>query len=122
MEFQEYMKIKQRMVKTNSQKKCNIGCWLCPLSDQKNGMGIGCRELEWRYPEKAEDIVKQWVKEHPAKTYARDFLSKFPSAKKGADTVTPRICRCDIYDTPKYCAGKCADCWNKPMEEDPAHE
>ncbi|SCJ66409.1 Uncharacterised protein [Anaerotruncus sp. 2789STDY5834896] len=116
MELREYMAIKHRMVKTNSQKKCNIGCWLCPLSDQKNGMGIGCRELEWRYPEKAEDIVKQWAKEHPAKTYAQDFLSKFPKAPKD-NYGTPAACRKTIYGGSCIDNADCEDCWNEPMEE-----
>ena len=57
MELNEYMSIKRRMVKTSSQKKCNVGCWDCSLSDKNNGIGVGCRELEWRHPEKAEEIV-----------------------------------------------------------------
>ena len=115
MELKEYMSIKRRMVKTNSQKKCNIGCWLCPLSDHKNGMGIGCRELEWRYPEKAEDIVKQWAKEHPAKTYAQDFFSKFPRALKET-SGEPRVCRKYVYEGDCRCGDNCVDCWNEPME------
>ena len=115
MEFQEYMKIKQRIVKTNSQKKCNIGCWLCPLSDHKNGMGIGCRELEWRYPEKAEEIVKQWAKEYPQKTCAQDFFEKYPKAEKDK-YGNPKPCRKDIYGGCCSDYDSCTECWNEPME------
>ena len=121
MELKEYMSIKRRIVKTNSQKKCNIGCWLCPLSDQKNGMGIGCRELEWRYPEKAEDIVKQWAKEHPQKTYMEDFLEKFPKAKIGEHNI-PTACREYIYGGGCPEPANCLACWNEPMEEGPTHD
>lgn len=121
MELKEYMSIKRRIVKTNSQKKCNIGCWLCPLSDQKNGMGIGCRELEWRYPEKAEDIVKQWAKEHPQKTYAQDFFEKHPNARKD-EFGNPFVCRKDVCGGSCVGSDNCVDCWNEPMEEDPAHD
>lgn len=119
MDLKEYMSIKRRIVKTSSQKKCNVGCWDCPLSDKNNGIGVGCRELEWRHPEKAEEIVKQWAKEHPVKTYAQDFFEKFPNARK-AKTGRPAVCREQIYNIEGTAciAGPCTECWNEPMEDD----
>ena len=33
-------------------------------------------------PEKAVEIVEQWAKDHPRKTYRDDFFEKFPDAPK----------------------------------------
>ena len=43
------------------------------------------------FPEEAVEIVEQWSKEHPIKTYKDDFLEKFPK--------------------------DCELCWNMPIEE-----
>lgn len=123
MEFTDYMSIKRRIVKTSNLGFCNIECLECPLSDKHNGIGVGCQTFETRYPEKAEDIVKQWAKEHPKKTYMEDFLEKFPKAEKDEHGI-PEVCRKNIYGGTKHCSNydSCTECWNEPMEEDPAHE
>ena len=121
MELKEYMSIKRRMVKTSNLSFCNIECLECPLSDKHNGIGVGCQTFETRYPEKAEDIVKQWAKEHPAKTYAQDFFEKHPNARKD-DFGQPKMCREYVYGGDCRGDDNCVDCWNEPMEEDPAND
>lgn len=123
MEFAEYMKIKQRMVKYSlKMRACMEDCGECAFHTQNNSLKCHCSDVELIDPELAENIVKQWAKEHPTKTYAQDFLELHPNAKKNEYTKSPATCRNHVYGTPKYCAGKCADCWNEPMEEDRAHD
>lgn len=122
MELREYMAIKRRMGKFDKKKrKCRLPCDACPLEYNNNGTGMVCYWFEMLYPEKAEDIVKQWAKEHPAKTYAQDFFSKFPRALKET-SGEPRVCREYVYGGDCRGGDNCVDCWNEPMEEDPAHE
>ena len=66
------------------------------------------------FPEEAVEIVEQWSKEHPIKTYKDDFLEKFPNA-----VIAENICRYHVYKT-GGCdgfTGDCELCWNEPMEE-----
>ena len=93
----------------------------CAFHTQNNGLKCHCSDVELIDPELAENIVKQWAKEHPAKTYAQDFLSKFPKAPKD-NYGTPAACRKTIYGGSCIDNADCEDCWNEPMEEDPAHE
>lgn len=75
MEFKEYMKIKRRMVKYDLKKRvCTQNCVKCAFRTQNNGLKCHCSDIELIDPELAENIVKQWAKEHPQKTYAQDFF------------------------------------------------
>lgn len=72
---------------------------------------------------KAIEIVQKWSDEQPKKTYAQDFLEKFPEAQRNWDGV-PFVCRKRIYGgihsaTSEGCddTKACYRCWNKPMEE-----
>ena len=71
---------------------------------------------------KAVENLQKWSDEHPKKTYAQDFLEKFPEAQRGSDG-TPFVCRKTIYgEVPpkdKRCDRReaCKNCWNEPMEE-----
>lgn len=72
------------------------------------------------FPEEAVEIVEQWSKEHPAKTYKDDFLEKFPNAKivNYIGGQAPDFCRNLIYSRGNCEISKgCFDCWNEPMEE-----
>ena len=71
----------------------------------------------------AKKTVQKWSDEHPKKTYAQDFLEKFPEAQRNWDGV-PFVCRKRIYGgvhsaTSEGCddTKACYRCWNKPMEE-----
>lgn len=71
-------------------------------------------------PDNADEIVDKWVQEHPVKTYAMDFFSKFPDARRKVLTGIPVPCIRVIY--PEFynqdCSGKCPECWNQEMKED----
>ena len=71
---------------------------------------------------KAIEILQKWSDEHPKKTYAQDFLEKFPKAQTCSDG-SPFVCRKRLYggihSTLENCdyTGACYKCWNEPMEE-----
>ena len=48
------------------------------------------------FSDNADEIVDEWVKEHPVKTYTMDFFEKFPNApkEKGGESKT---CIQNIY-------------------------
>ena len=69
---------------------------------------------------KVVESLQKWSDEHPKKTYAQDFLEKFPKAQRGSDG-TLLACRNAIYGggCPKIepnieC---CYECWDEQMEE-----
>ncbi len=120
MEFKTYMSIKKRMVNPDENDVCRIECEDCPLSGDNNGMEKECTYVEFYYPEKAEEIVQKWAKEHPVKTYKDDYYSKFPKCMD--KSVMPLGCRDLLYgiehDYYTHCEGKaCKVCWNEEYKE-----
>ena len=84
-------------------------CEKCPLS---------CKSYAPPYelPDKSDEIVDKWVKEHRVKTYAMDFFEKFPNAPKD-DDGKPKCCRISIYGDNLECPdGGCKECWDREME------
>ena len=67
-------------------------------------------------PDNLDEIVDEWVKEHPVKTYAMDFFEKFPNAHK-EDDGTPKLCITSFYGDEFECLeGGCKKCWNQEMK------
>ena len=63
-----------------SYKKCDD----CPFGDMCFDDSVSC------LPDNTDEIVDEWVKEHPIKTYLQDFFEKFPNApkeEKGTRTI-----------------------------------
>lgn len=58
-------------------KKCED----CPLGVNNNGEGIACSYLMMKVPDKANEIILKWCKEHPIKTRQSELLKMFPNAK-----------------------------------------
>ena len=89
-------------------------CADCPLNRD-------CSCMPDSLPDTADEIVDKWVSEHPVKTYAMDFLEKFPNARLYGDK-TPTACREFIYNNgcPRRTniVSDCADCWDMEMKED----
>lgn len=106
MDAMKFIMTKNRMCKEN------MACKGCPLSEHKfpcNFASINSSELK-----EMMEIVEQWGKEHPQKTYKDDFLEKFPKAE-----VPNMVCRYHVYKT-GVCdefTGDCELCWNMPIEE-----
>ena len=79
----------------------------------------GC--MLYRLPSNIDEIIDKWVAEHPAKTYAHDFLKKFPNAELDSYGA-PRACVNAIYGLGDCSKSEisgiiCRDCWNQEMKE-----
>ena len=69
-------------------------CRNCPLSSYNNCLGEPCGKFLRDHPDKANEIILKWCKEHPIKTRQDRFLKMFPNAKR------------DNYGTIKFCPKK----------------
>ena len=87
-------------------------CQKCQLCSSCTGLPSSFR----KDADEIDEIVDNWVKEHPAKTYMQDFFEKFPNAPKN-NNGTPKICITTIYGDEFECLeGGCKKCWNQEME------
>ena len=82
-------------------------CEDCPLH-------INCTSPN-HFSDNADEIVDNWIKEHPAKTYSMDFFEKFPNALK-TESGRPDNCRNLIYGDKPGCNYECEECWNQEMK------
>ena len=73
-----------------------------------------------RYVDSIDEIVDKWVAEHPVKTYAMDFFSKFPDAQRKASGIPVaciRVIYSEFYD--EDCpTSSCYECWNQKMGDE----
>lgn len=69
-------------------------CKDCPLSVTINGMNVACLDLIRDYPDKANEIILNWCKEHPAQTRQDRFLKMFPNVALSDKII--KICPEDI--------------------------
>lgn len=122
MEFTEVVKIKNRMVGVTKYGICHIECRDCLLSAKHNGMDCNCTALRVLCPEKYEEILLNWAKEHPIKTNKDVLLEMFPDVNidnRGIPLVSP--CHCGLT---KDCIENhyCPDCkkefWNAEYKKD----
>lgn len=100
----------------NLKRMCEyyVECDVCPLGNSR------CHNVVSSLPDNADEIVDEWVQEHPIKTYAMDFFEKFPNAPRINDRL-PRVCVVNIYKNAhvdKWCEKcECEECWNREMFE-----
>ena len=87
-------------------------CSGCPIDG--HNLRCGCRDISKSELKEIIEIIEQWSKENPAKTYKDDFLEKFPNA-----VIAENICRYHVYKTGgcDRFTGDCELCWNEPIEE-----
>lgn len=57
-------------------------CNDCPLGLNINWANIACSYLMREIPDKANEIILNWCKEHPVETRQDRFLKMFPNAQK----------------------------------------
>lgn len=55
-------------------------CKDCSLGISNNGVGMICGDFIKKYPDKANEIILNWCKEHPVETRQDRFLEMFPNA------------------------------------------
>ncbi len=90
-------------------------CMNCLLGVANNGADMVCRDFVATCPNKANEIILKWCKEHPIKTRQSEFLKIFPNAKidvDGALSICPQCVNKDFScQTEKRCSDCCKDYW-----------
>mgnify|MGYP004621433755 CR=1 FL=1 len=87
-------------------------CGICPMCIGNNGTNELCAKLVMKFPDKANEIILKWCKEHPVETRLDRFLKMFPKANicRGCLEISP--CNVDIrqFDSEKCGTKSCAKC------------
>lgn len=97
-------------------KACH--CDDCPLwVDAKN-----CDYLIRTNPDKANEIILKWCKEHPIKTRQDRFLKMFPNAPKDENGIIDLCPDCidtniECFHSAKKCAKCCKNYWLAEVDE-----
>lgn len=58
-----------------------ITCDNCPMCATLNGTNLSCDDLLIRNTDKANEIILNWCKEHPAETRQDKFLEQYPNVR-----------------------------------------
>lgn len=115
MDAVKYLKELHRMCS----KQCS-----CDDCEFTKVMQVSCDHLGLESPEKAVEIVENWVKAHPVRTRQSVFLERYPNAK--VDT-SGNIGICPAAIEGKNCNGICSgtgcrECrsnyWNQEVPDD----
>lgn len=95
-------------------------CRDCPIFCIAGPAGLNC--LFTRFGKEIEvidaqlNVLREWAKEHPAKTYKDVFLEKLPNTRLDKNGG-PVSCRNIVFGIAKCCTADCKDCWNEPYKE-----
>lgn len=93
----------------------NKYCRECSLSELNTNKNLYCAEYLLKYPDKANEIILNWCKEHPVKTRQSEFLEMFPNAMKDGDVINIDPC---VVDETLHLASTCWECAKKNNVED----
>ena len=95
-------------------------CVICPMCIGNNGTNELCAKLVMKHPDKANEIILNWCKEHPVETRQDRFLKMFPNAKVRNDGVLgiepcnvdkDKYVDADKFPCPKaYGFANCSEC------------
>ena len=117
-------------------RMCNVerkhrGCFGCPLESLERAVENEARVARRKSQcfgmihsnaDEVDRIVTEWCEEHPEKTYAEDFLEKFPDAT--LEDGIPVACRKELYGRCECkfvenddCTIDCKKCWNEVMSD-----
>lgn len=96
-------------------------CDNCPLGINNTLEGITCSYLVREIPDKANEIILNWCKEHPVETRQDRFVKMFPNAKMTSDGlvgICPQGCdkqwECGLnIDSSNIENVDCTDCLEK---------
>lgn len=95
-------------------------CGNCLLSSHANGMNVACITLIRKYPDKANEIILNWCKEHPVETRQDRFLKIFPNAKLDSSSIIetcPLIIDKTAFCERKYCLACRRNYWLAEVDE-----
>ena len=84
-------------------KNCND----CPFGINNTGIEIACSYLVREIPDRANEIILNWCKEHPVETRQDRFLKMFPNAKITSDGL---VSICPTGLDKNYKCRLCSDC------------
>ncbi len=104
-----------------SKRMCNsANCADCPIRKVKDKACLISLIKEYEVEKVAEQlaVLREWVQEHPAKTYKDVFVEKFPKATI-LDGNTTLICKNNVFGASYDCLrmSSCEKCWNEPYKE-----
>lgn len=99
MDALKYLKELHRMCS----KQCS-----CDDCEFTKVMQVSCDHLGLESPEKAVEIVENWVKAHPVRTRQSVFLERYPNAKTDEDGV---LNICPTLLTGRNCGEHRDGCW-----------
>lgn len=91
-------------------------CKICLLGCNKNGKGISsCDYIIRTSPDKANEIILKWCKEHPVETRQDRFLKMFPNVIRFENNNIIAIKPCDVdKDYAIFpCALTCEECFKE---------
>ena len=74
-------------------KHFDDNCQECPIFYKQTETGLSCEKFIRNCPDKANEIILNWCKEHPVETRQDRFLKMFPNAQKlntGILSVCPK--------------------------------
>ena len=95
-------------------------CGICPMCIGNNGTNELCAKLVMKFPDKANEIILNWCKEHPIKTRQDKFLEMFPNAKADTNGIL-EVCPYILNINNKCTANQCGECrkgyWLAEVEE-----
>ena len=75
-------------------KHFDDNCKECPIFYKQTETGLSCEEFIRNCPDKANEIILNWCKEHPVETRQDRFLKMFPNAALVNEDIN--ICPKDI--------------------------
>ncbi len=95
-------------------KHFDDNCQECPMFYKQTETGLSCEDLIRHCPDKANEIILNWCKEHPVVTRQDRFLKMFPKAVtngNGRISICPknidRTHECELKPN------ECGSCMNK---------
>lgn len=97
-------------------------CGICPISIGNNGANELCAKLVMKHPDKANEIILKWCKEHPIKIRQDRFLKMFPNAPKDENGIIDLCPDCidtniECFHSAKKCAECCKNYWLAEVDE-----
>lgn len=95
-------------------------CDNCPLGINNTGVDMTCSCLMREIPDKANEIILNWCKEHPIETRQDRFLKMFPNAQKlntGILSICPKTFDVTLnINCERPCSGCYKDYWLAEVE------
>lgn len=90
-------------------------CRKCPLNQANNTVGVLCSFLLGAYPDKANEIILEWVKEHPVETRQDRLLKVFPNAIRfeNSNIIAIKPCDMDKDYASIPCTLTCEECFKE---------